>query len=194
MASSNWWQRPYVLGFDPDLHNSGIAVVRPKPDGYEIVALAVAKVPRTITHDAAVLAMVDALPYVGYHTHVVVEGQEKYRGVSGAQAKPEDLIRLAHVAGAALRFYGAHLDLTHKEIVLPKVWKKQTKKEWKHARICSALRWAYAPRAGWALPTGPEPRRLEEEFDISGKQWSHVLDAIGLAMWKLEQLAGKGYR
>ncbi|MCZ2418690.1 MAG: hypothetical protein LC123_02445 [Burkholderiales bacterium] len=184
---------PYVLGFDPDLHNSGIAVVRREGDSYRVVALAVAKVPRTITHDAAVLAMVDALPRVA-PDYVVVEGQEAYRGRSGARAKPEDLIRLAHVAGAALRLYGNHLDLTHKEIVLPKVWKKQTKKEWKHARICTALGWASEPRAGWALPTGPEPERLEEEFNIYGKQWSHVLDAIGLAIWKLEQLAEKGYR
>lgn len=175
-----------VLGFDPDLHNSGLAIVERTPEGKFVVLHAqIISVPAALKGDAAVRAMIAALPLwqVDYgdlfYGSAVVEGQEAYRGAQANRATPDVLIRLAHVAGAALRLYDG-------EIVAPKVWKGQVPKDIKQARICSKLGWDYVKHSGWVEPTFISSNPAANFPAIKGKQWSHVLDAIGLAIWKLE--------
>ena len=190
-----------VLGFDPDLHNAGLAIIEdargPRSVGPLLVVrlLHVVQVDKNLKGDQAVRAMVAALPHRSPHDdrvivrtvngwdgfdyrHAIVEGQESYRGKGNGASTPDVLIRLAHVAGAAAREYAG-------TIVAPKVWKGSIPKEVKQARICSRLGWTYEVRAGWVEPTGAGPAAFPH---IKGKQWSHVVDAIGLALWKIEQL------
>jgi hypothetical protein len=190
-----------VLGVDPDLHNAGIAIVEHDHSARHsfVLCLHVVQVDAKLKGDRAVLAMIAALPDRGDPdrefdpstirvllpgearrvNHAVVEGQESYRGKATERATPDVLIRLAHVAGAAAREYGA-------EIVPPKVWKGSIPKEVKQARIMSRLGWNYEVRAGWVIPT--DQSVLDRFAHIKGKQWSHVIDAIGLALWKTDQL------
>jgi hypothetical protein len=176
-----------VLGFDPDFHNSGLAVVEfdRRFTTPRLTHAAVIKVPKALKGDAAVAAMIDALPECpAVLNRAIIEGQENYRGKSKGRATPDVLIRLAHIAGAARREYGKDGEV----IVAPKTWKGGTKKTIHQARICARMGWDCQAMSGWVKPIGLPESVLR--LGIKGKQWSHVLDAIGLALYGIEQLEG----
>lgn len=176
-----------VLGIDPDLHNLGWAVVEHDGLGFKVFALGTVSITAKVKGDTAVAMMLTSLGEQPWHqTHgLVVEGQQAYLGAQ-RKATPEDLIRLAQVAGGA--FASARRpwhDLAC--VVLPRVWKGQVDKPITQARICARLGWDYERKSNWVEPKAAGL----EGFDVSGKRWSHVMDAIGLAIYGLDLVTGR---
>jgi Holliday junction resolvasome RuvABC endonuclease subunit len=156
-----------VLGIDPDLHHAGVAVV--KQDGSVIVDGVVLTSDKLTANDAVasqidqgvrwMRSIYDDAPRIG---RIVVESQRNYPG-KHRHENPDDLIRLGQVAGALAT---AALQTWHQAevwIVDPHAWKGSIRKEIMHQRIAARI--------------------LEHGFTVLGPHRSHVLDAIGLALF-----------
>lgn len=171
-----------VLGCDPDLHHTGLALLR---DGKPI-ALGVALAPPHLKRVDAVLGMCAALPdalsdlflQAGWTNRgadrVIVESQQIYYGKSNV--RPDDLILLAQVAGACCTLGSFLAD----DIRLPKPnqWKGSIPKMVKQRRILDKLGWGHL-----CTKTTVKPKHCPLDLKLTGTNWSHVLDAIGLAQW-----------
>jgi len=179
------------LGIDPDLHSLAIASVGIGP---VVRSLRVVNSKGSTERDA-VVDMASALAKLQLPetpTVVVVEAQEVvYTARSGAN--PRDLINLAAVAGATvckmkMLFPSASVWLTP-----PGTWKGQVPKQIHQARMFSKLGWPYEPRGskirtGYCRPLSygsQEAPAGAEGLNIS--DWKHVGDAVGLALWGMEQ-------
>lgn len=157
-----------VLGIDPDLHHAGLAIVeRHNLSLPSVVWAGVALAPRKLRGYEAGLALVWP-EMCDYFDEIVVEGQRIY---PHSKADPEDIMRLAFAAGvAANQFRVAHEGATPYPtmIVEPAQWKGSLPKDVAHARILSrCILDANAVEA------------------VSGPHKSHVIDAIGIALWGL---------
>lgn len=193
----------FILGIDPDLHDTGLAlwsdgrrVARHytsreglKVQDAEVVltrsrpflaCLRAVSVPRTLRGWRAVESMARALPPAistlleGYYdveiSLVVVEAQRVY---PRSKVRPNDIVRLAAVAGAAAASIGDRRPQPTLRMPEPREWKGQVTKTAHQNRI---LR-----RAG--LP-------WDEAIALAGNKTKagHAVDALGLALWGAEQL------
>lgn len=175
------------MGIDPDLHHTGIAVVDElcRVIGVECVVLgskhtgeeAVILMSRAI---GAVIGMIrDHSPGVN---NVVVEGQT----ISFRQtADPDSIIKLAHVTGACVGAANELLEC-HLRIPKPREWKGQVPKQVHQQRTLNYLGWTYelhgSPKNAYASPVDPPVGKK-----LKATHWKHVVDAIGLALWGIEQ-------
>lgn len=185
-----------VIGIDPGLKMSGLAIF--DTSAKRVLVVQVVRIhDHSLKGTDAVLAMVvalrdAALSYAGAFDLLVVESQEHYLGEQGGKGKggkstPEDLVWLATVSGAALASFPAHDRMNPR----PKDWKKGVPKGVHQARVAARLGWGYeahpTAKGGWVEPKdfGAMPPVGVES--IRGEQWSHTLDAAGLALWGVEQ-------
>jgi hypothetical protein len=111
------WKEKDYGGFDPDLHNSGVATatVRQSSLGRREVLrvyVDVLSIKKTLTELQAVMAMQEmiwATPEVFLAHTAIVEGQRIYpnetKTPKRAVAKGNDLINLAHISGTARAMY-----------------------------------------------------------------------------------------
>lgn len=156
-----------ALGVDPDLHSAGLSLVSHEPGKVPVVLwTGVALAPRSLKSYAAATALAwPSLPSFGNTSDIlVVEGQRIY---PHSQVRPEDLMHLAFAAGMAVGIYGP---LAREVVVpLPQEWKGSVPKAVAHARILTRF-------------NTPNP---EVAAMIQGPHKSHVIDAIGLAIWGL---------
>lgn len=177
------------LGIDPDLHNTGLAVVDVDPNGSKRAHwVGVARVAKALKGEDAVVAMASALDEASrgilrahkdasgfFWEHSVVEGQEIYQG---SEVRVSDLLNLAQVAGAAAGVFGAG------RIPRPKDWKGNVPKHIHQARTARALGWACEVRGGKEPYVVPQlSGEVRGADDLEGRDWKHVMDAIGLALW-----------
>jgi hypothetical protein len=168
-----------TLGVDPDTTAPGLALA----DRERVLKIAnpvlYAKDPwRDCPHH------VEQIIGRGVDVRLVVEGQEVYRG---ARTNANDLIKLAHIAGAALAAGG----FSRKTLVLPKKWKGQQPKGVSQK---ATLEHYISKGQGWKYrDNGPEktPTILAVPSDVvvvgEIQDWSEVLDAMGLALWGSKQ-------
>lgn len=179
-----------VLGADPGLHQTGLALY--DATLCEVRWVGVARGPDKAQGQDAVLAMKQALHGIllgKFPDLAVVESQEAYLGGGSHTRKstPGDLIMLATVTGLIVASAAAPKLLLPR----PKDWKGQVPKAVQQARVCSRLNWPFRAHptkaGGWVEPIGFGHHRVEVQ-DVRGTQWSHVLDAIGLAMHGAEQM------
>ena len=173
-----------VLGIDPDLWNIGVAIVT--KEGVENVSIiSQYGKPRG---DKAVIGMasfvMDSLADFIISTDVipdkvVIEGQMIYLR---AKAGPDRIIRLAQVAGMCV--LSAEFALPEATIVMPspQMWKGSIPKHIKHKRILDSVGWGYTGDKT-IIPEVPE--ELQGTIDIAKHNWTHAIDAIGLAKWGL---------
>ena len=179
-----------VLGIDPDLHQTAFALVQDEPF-VKILRVEVLSIPETLKGTDAVVAMSSALGAAPYRyagtSLVVVEGQQIYLG--SGQARPDSILRLAQVAGAALGAFWAF----SKMMPRPTEWKGQVPKGIHQARILKRFGIFYKVVG---REKGCVPLTLEGEPGLAGVEgsdlvpkgaWIHVVDAIGLALWAIEQ-------
>lgn len=126
-------------------------------------------------------------------THVAIEGQTIYERATGATARPEDILRLAQTAGAALAACMSSRRASgfqSVEIVAPAVWKGQVPKAIHQTRILTAFG---GTKAGWIWAQPKDKKNgvtvIKCPLDFTGrrtvvaKDWGHAIDAIGLARW-----------
>lgn len=184
-----------AVGVDPDLHTTPIAQVFLSAAGLGVSSLEIVRVPSKFKEEDAALAMARALKEMdplGFAHVLVVESQKSYGGVK-KKARPEDLINLAFVAGAA-----THSVYDCNTIFWPQAsqWKGTIPKGIHQMRIMSKLGWIgkkhETKSGGWAEPIsfGDNPPTCDVSR-VTGGQWKHAMDAIGLAIWGIEQLVGR---
>ncbi len=177
-----------ALAFDPDLHNTGWALVeKGASDVLHVRDVGCIKVPTQIKKkktkgEWAVRLMSRAVaewdrPVPWIEEIYVVEGQQIYFGKT---PNPQNIVHLAQVAGACL----AWSDCEHTYLPSPSQWKGSVEKHIHQARICKKLGWDYEIRASgknrYAVPTNAP-------FSLKATEWKHCMDAIGLAIWGLEK-------
>lgn len=171
-----------ALGIDPDLHTTGCALVEWHDGGLRALQTWIVRVADKFKGEEAEQKMILAI-VADFHARMLgplmkdswlgnppelacVEGQEIYlRSV----ARPNDQLRIAHVAGAAAALC-AYAGLKF-SIPLPKRWKGQVPKIIHHARIRNKLAWPIEAAVGWGT--------------ILPSHQTHVMDAVGLAQWAL---------
>ena len=187
-----------VLGIDPDLHNTGLALA----DATRVYAVGLVQVGKGLKGEDAVRAMCGRIAHdlesfvedyydeVGerYHEFLcVVEGQQLYLGGQKKKSKPEDLLNLANVTGAALAASAFCGFETLRP--LPREWKGEVPKAVHQARTCLRYGWPHTAKTEYCIPNFvpghaswlTKPRGLDEIVPVSN--WKHAMDAVGLAYW-----------
>lgn len=168
------------LGVDPDLHTTAVAALVDRVP----VFLKIFRVSKTLTGDAAMIAMIDKLADPREWPHgsfdlIAIESQQVYRG-SQARGNQADLIRLAHVTGAALLSAGQIFPRAAMAAPTPQAWKGQVPKHIHHQRILKRLGVEYSMRGEKVIPKFSRAT-LFEPPPIGDMH--HVLDALALALW-----------
>lgn len=175
-----------VIGFDPDLHHAGIALI--DDFGTAVPKLIAVRCPLVSSHfkggDAVVQmagamdeAVAEMISEYGRPDRVVIEGQESYLG---SKVRPQDLLHLALAAGAAVGL-ARSLCRCRIEVPRPVVWKGSIPKHVHQKRILRAVGIPYVSASN---PT--RILKLPEGVGFEGikkSNFSHVIDAIGLAVW-----------
>jgi len=169
-----------ILGIDPDLHSTGFAVVA---DGKEVMLAQSIKVPAKRKGLLSVESMSASLQHVISLICPAVDLAVIEMPVirQGSNSRPNDLMRLAAVAGAAAAACFQEVDRVR--LVEPATWKGQVPKNIHQARIYEHLGWmsadAGAKAERYRYPLDP-PSSLAK---ILKGDWKHIGDAIGLAIW-----------
>jgi len=162
-----------ALGVDPDTFNTGLALVEAPRT---LLWVGVAQVPRTLPVEKRIIQMASAIEGVFALelaeadvpiARICVEGQKHY---PRSRTRPNDLIHLAQVAGAALSPAVFRWPSADAWVPYPQDWKGTVKKEVMHRRIMSKVHNSTDRLAG-----------------VKPSHRSHVIDAIGLALWALKQ-------
>ncbi|MBL4769468.1 MAG: hypothetical protein JKY94_17480 [Rhodobacteraceae bacterium] len=170
------------LGFDPDLHSSGIAIV----EDNKLQAVALTHVPASVTGTRACLTNIWSaldlqLPVMDVES-IAIEYPQVYNAAkTKVNVDPMDLIRLTLVAGGASALFSRIYPIADQAFCLPAEWKGQVPKRVHHKRICEALDIPYVEQSGKIIPAWPSHTQVIGRITPSKAQ--HVLDAIGLALW-----------
>lgn len=205
----------YVLGIDPDLDTTAFAFVDANTTCVELVGVArpLKGVGRKVERMVAAINV--AFTNIACDTHeftysqkirdafergrifcTVVEGQQIYQGV---RQRPDDILRLSQVAGGGAGIASHLCGATRLLMPRPQEWKGSVPKPIHQARVLERLGWPYerkgpAPKrtmgkvehSGYCVPTSvPSDVAL---YDVRPSDWKHIVDAIGLALWGVDQL------
>jgi hypothetical protein len=202
------------LGIDPDMHDLAIA----SWDDLGPVAAHVVSIPKKLTGTDALLAMMHELskPWPEFGRPELrddcmdrpdwcaVEGQEARQVRGQYHHRPEDLMKLASVAGmAVMRVARGYLHGCGLYWPKPSEWKGQVEKHAMQARLYDELGWGY--EIVWKNQKAPigrsrkgdyaYPKTCPDSFaDINREQWKHCGDALLLARWCWEQASGRPWR
>jgi len=193
------------LGIDPDLHALAVAVW--DHEAGPVTALVVeAKRRKAVVENYAVLDMVKAI-YVGAHEAtnrldwiegIAVESQELKRSGNRQHKRPQDIVTLGQVGGAALMAFAMLCPQAKSWFPKPSEWKGDVQKAAMQAALYTDLGWGYElvrPKSRSKLP-GRAPAKAEyarplrpsEGFDhVEPADWKHVGDALLLARWASRQ-------
>ncbi len=173
-----------VFAVDPDLHHTAWAVVE---SGYPL-QLGVWDVQASKKNEEAVAQMLanmaKGFPFTPRIDNIVIEVPVIY---PNGKERPNDLMRLARVAGGAGAL--ACLSYPNAELYLatPLQWKGSVPKRIHQARICSKLGWEYKQVHTHSYPTEIPNAAVMGAEGFKSRDWKHVLDAIGLGLWGEKQ-------
>jgi hypothetical protein len=183
-----------ILACDPDLHTSGLALVR-VADGMPTWVGCAKSAGKT--GDDAVVEQLLALRVCGFKNmpnvrlfnaqFLIVESQEiVYSARQGIN--PRSMIPVAQVAGGAMAVFSGLPGLKDMYLVKPQAWKGDVPKHIHQARTMVKLGWPFEKCSDYCHPL--------ETPDVPGADWlnkgdwKHVVDAIALGMWLAEKLRG----
>lgn len=176
---------PVVLGIDPDSKLTAWAAV----SGSKFTHVGIIRTPKADSTPELLRLLVPALDTVLNITFpdlVVVEGQQFYHG---GKAPPEDILKLANIAGGIAGIIRVLDTGPRIAIPTPKDWKGQTPKpinqtrSYAHYGILSAL------ASGYAYPTGCKLLALVRgASNLNKGDWKHAGDSLGLARFGAEKL------
>lgn len=173
-----------VLGIDPGTRRTGFAVL----DGLEVKGVACAATPSSLKGRDAVLHMVPNLELCMLKLFfedptepdvIVVENQAVHHGTTKNRSRPQDLILLAQVAGAALAYAVYFWDKARVEFPTAHEWKGGVPKTISQARSYSKVGIKYKKTSRYTYPTDPP----EWANGIKKAEWAEIGDAIGLAIY-----------
>lgn len=179
-----------ALGLDPDSHASSWAILALNPGGGEpeLLEVGVCSVAKSQKGAKAVTGMAGELVLLRTkHAPqiIVVEGQQIY---ARSRAKPDSILQLAQVAGAAVAAMRIKFPSAQVLIPRPGEWKGDVPKRIHQARLWNRLGVEYesrgTPAAGYAVPKGLS---CEGAGKVKRADWKHLADAVGLAEWGLRR-------
>jgi len=179
---------PQILGIDPGTKKIGLAVV----EGVAKPTLIYVDVAKGITQLNTLYNLSLKISYIGLNyniTEIVIEGQTYYIEEQKKKSKPEDLIKLAFMAGGAaancIHTFGASLDIV---VPFPREWKGNVPKSIKQDRILHKLRIPIARRmkTGCPVPDVNTGMHCKNMCMVNDGDWFDILDAVGLALWRIE--------
>lgn len=177
------------VGIDPDLHDLAIGFWnKGKPVRAEVIHVTRRK---GLVQQEAVCDMVRAmwalpgmLPLGAIS--VAIEAQSLQRQGHRQHKRPQDIVILGNVAGAALGIVAAHIGIDRVRFPAPELWKGQIPKAVMQARLYDELGWGYEMVG--KDKSYARPLRAPSVFDnISAGQWKHIGDALLLARWAEQQ-------
>jgi hypothetical protein len=164
-----------VLGIDPSLRNTGLAIVTynsempiTNPEAFSVCHAQVVVNPKKYTGTDAILNMIDMLyeqskkPCYLEAVDVIIESPAIMFNKTWSGGT---ISSIAHISGASVALFG--IDKSH--IFRPNEWNKTRKKEITHNQTIGLLKdpntWHYE-------------KRIKAEKDME-----HVLDAASMALW-----------
>lgn len=167
-----------ILGIDPSLRNTGLAVVSyntelmvNNPKAFAVKDAQVVSNPAKYTGTDAILNMLDMLyacSQEGYYQsvdHVIIESPAVMFNKSWSGGA---ISSIAHISGGAVAIFG----ISKAHLFRPNEWNKTRKKEVTHNQTIAFLgnpdAWYYA-------------KRVKNE-----KSMEHILDAASMALWWLK--------
>jgi len=171
------------IGCDPDLHTMPIVWVDEK--------LACVRIDLIRSKAGGALEMIQALKrsfMSSFYDAFAVEAQEIYPSGPNRTKRPDDILHLGQVAGAALCYLSDLAGITVGYFPLPCQWKGQMDKLAHHKRILTA---AGIEDELWVYKGGPSGKyiAISKDAGIPGQadlnlgDYKHVVDAIGLAQY-----------
>lgn len=176
-----------VIGVDPDLHHTGWALVEPG----RVVSCGVIRIAGRFRGAEAAVQMcrvlgVELRPRREEASSAVVEGQQVYSR-SQSRADPKNLLHLATVSGAVIATLR-----TPTYLPTPRQWKGSVPKAIHQGRVLSELEgpWEFtrpANRRNGVIVTKYPLGIWQGSKAPTATDWKHVVDAIGLAVWGLNQ-------
>jgi len=180
-----------AIGVDPDSKHSGWAAVQSFNGGYQIVQVGLVRAKgklaadRRATMAKSLRSTLDLIELPYGPTALALEWQH-LRGNSSREKNPAAIVELNAFSGMALQGF---MDRWHFDYVftpVPKDWKGSVPKEIKLARILSHLhlRPDLTYKSGYGHGLGGAMIRGAENIPKSMR--SHVIDALGLAVWALD--------
>lgn len=195
-----------VIGVDPDLHTTALAVVYADQQGDRLMRVGTLRVPRSVTQDRAVVESCRQISVLFHQwidaeiqrctakrIAVFVEGQQIY--TMGRTGNPNDIAKLAQVAGAAavVAWASCYPHEPSLSMPAPHRWKGTVPKDIHQARICAWLGFKHSRvRKHIILPE--IPYRVDGAESLNQGDWFHVLDAVGIACWGLREIRNENHR
>jgi len=181
-----------ILGIDPDTKTTGLGVVvSGRPVHGKLVCVPKRTAKWEVRRPLMVRALNEAMSELRFKTPdaeridiIVVESQFIYppKGASKGTLRPNDILHLAQIAGAALAAAMEAYPTASVLVPTPKEWKGSTKKEAFTDALLKKL--GLTPTArGLEFTGSPQKVRLPGTTSLSPKDATHVIDALGLARW-----------
>lgn len=179
-----------ILGIDPDTKTTGIGIVtngRPTHGRLVVVPKRTAK--WEVRRPAMVRAINEAMAELRFKTPdaehidiIVVESQFIYppKGAEKGTKRPNDILHLAQIAGAALAAAIDNYPTATVLVPLPVEWKGTTRKD---AFTASLLKKLGLEPTARGLEFVSSTARLPGTTKLAPKDATHVIDALGLARW-----------
>ena len=174
---------PICLGIDPDSQYIAMAFGSTKT----VLGVYSKKVPGAGKDGLIVMikALSEAIPeFARQHdfnhlwpSRIIIEGQRIY---PKSKARPNDLLKLAVLAGATAGICASLYPSKRILIPQPREWKGTVEKYIYQARLYQQLGWGYIQhmKSNYSHPLTPSVGQ-----DLKQGEWKHVGDAIGLMRW-----------
>lgn len=170
------------LGVDPDTQHTGICLYSADPKYYIV---GIIRTPSGLVGTEAIIAQAKGAQqfflylfanYLSTEFGLVVERQTKFHH---RKSRPEALLKLALVSGVWLGQANRFARIFLPE---PVEWKGQIPKEIHHRRVMKEADLSYQMDRDHIVPTN-----IPSFCKILTSDWTHIIDAIGLAIWASKQ-------
>lgn len=174
-----------ILGIDPDTKTTGLGiVVDGRPRYGQLIAVPKRGAKWVTRRPLMVAALNEAISMLCYNTPdaehidiIVVEGQFIY---TDGKARPNDILHLAQMAGAAMAAARAAYPTATLLVPLPVDWKGSVRKDIFTKALLQKLQLNPTSRG---LEFSGSTARLPGTVKLPAKDATHVIDALGLARW-----------
>jgi len=189
---NSYYDNVFGIGIDPDLHTTPVVLIQ----GEFLLDIEICEVSEDLRDRDAAVRMAKLIGYsiesiIDRNSTILATPPEKlpctkvYVGIEGneiyykGQARPNDIVNIALVTGAALAY---NWPSTFKvDSPLPKDWKGQTPKAISQKKILEEFN---IPSTQYKDFSRPNTTWLQGCcMDVSLPDWKHVVDAMGLALW-----------
>jgi Holliday junction resolvasome RuvABC endonuclease subunit len=179
-----------ILGIDPDTKTTGLGIIsNGLPTHGRLVVVPKRTAKWEVRRPAMVRAINEAMAELRFKTPdarsidiIVVESQFIYppKGADKGTKRPNDILHLAQIAGAALSAAIENYPTASILVPLPAEWKGTARKDAFTTALLKKLKLQPTARG---LEFVGSTARLPGTTKLAEKDATHVIDALGLARW-----------